>query len=120
MRLGNATGVWEIKEEGADINVILIPKDYRFIRELMLKKDISMDEKINKFEDYLYLMIERDDPPITEEERKRLKSYCSRNAFALFEESLVVCKLMTKEDKERKKEILMGDLKKKIEQDSQF
>ena len=70
-------------------------------------KDVLMD----KFEEFMFELIKRDNPDDPDE---RIKEYIEYNVQDLFEETMVRFRWTTKESLDQSKKEAMGDIKKSI------
>jgi len=115
-RFGESTGSWEISIDNSNIRIILVPRDYQTLRNLMLDKNKQITEKINDFESLLIKMIRRDDPPLDKQEEQAMESFVARNAMQLFDEAMITCRLTTKEERQTLKDNAFSNAKKKIDE----
>lgn len=115
-KFGKSIGIWHITVGGG--NLELKPKlgDNRKFMKLMMSSGSNKDKSVlmDQFSKFMEDLIQRDYPPVDEEDTLNLKMYVEYNVMQLFSEIMVAFRWTTREEMEKQKKDDLSTLQKKL------
>jgi len=108
-KYGEALGIWEVKIGGADLKLKPKKGDNLELMNLLNKNKNNEEKFADSLYAFLYKLIEREVPPVNDEEKEELSQFVEYNLMELFKEMMIAFRWATKEEVEKQ---LGGEQKK--------